>query len=92
MEEVLTDLEPTDDREVYGVRVMFVNPHTDETVTVLMDWLTYDKRKAGYMRQLAVSGVYENRINRVLHRVHPEACEHWTSVAARVVRLAEIPF
>jgi len=85
-------LKETDtDRDVYSLRIQYLNPLTGDNRTALTGCF-YQKVAAERVRARLLAD-RNDLLFPILLRAYPNACPmHWFAVGIRVVRLAEIPF
>lgn len=88
---VNSEADQLEDRDVYGLKIRWYDPCTDDHFTTLWPFVSYDADVAHSARHITQAQDVAKLV-RILSKVDPTACPHSVPLAVRVVRIAEIPF
>lgn len=96
-QETQSEYDSLDDREYYAVRVVFVSDRSDDDRHVVtMPWLTFDSEHAHHVAYHVVSDPVFGSLTFAAWLSSGDVDlpddRQWQPLAARVVRLASVPF
>src|SRR5215472_4016629 len=94
-DDVFAEAENQNEPDMYGVRIIFSDSETSDTHALVIPWVGYSPEMAAKMRDRVSDTERGMTLITVWYNIsyrHGDIPNRWLPTAARVVKLATIPF